>query len=671
MSEFLFEIYSEEMPALIQEEYANRIKEQLQTILTAKEIQCSNISSFSGPCRITIYISQIDKNIKSCNEKIRGPKVGAHIKAIEGFCKSHDINQDQLRVKESKSAKYYFYHKGTESISVSKYLSEEIPRLLSIITWPKSMYWGSSKIKWIRPIRNIICIFDSDIVHFEYGNLKSNNKVCGHKFLSNKCYPVNSFKQYQDHLNQHYVVMNPIKRKEIITEGIIKESENIYCKVNIDKNLLNEVAGLVEYPSILVGKIDKEFVDMPSDILVTAIREHQKYFTLTDQNGKFAPYFIFVSNIPNNHTEIIQGNEKVIRARLKDALFFYKNDRKIKLNERKEKLKKLLFHEKLGSMYDKSLRIEEIVKLIDSNENIIEASKLSKCDLQTDIITEFPVLQGIMGYNYAKNDKLPEKVALAIRDHYKPLGPHDTIPQYYEGQILALADKIDSLVMLHIAGEKASSSKDPLGLRRIALGIIRIIIEGNINIKLKDLISHIIKIHVQDQERFQKLLDFNLQFIEERLKQHLKNQYNIALVNSIINLENNSDIVEVRNKLNQIAQLFESSAGEEILQLYKRISSLVQSNERYILDKSLLQTNAEIDLYNKINKVREKIAALVAHSQYAEALNQIYDLKKELDEFFDKILVNVDNKSIQQNRKALLAQILALFQIFGDFEAIN
>ena len=668
MSELLLELYSEEIPSLIQKKFVKIIEKKLLDLFKASKLQYSSIKSFVGPCRFIFIIQDLDYQILNKSEEIKGPKINSGDKAIKGFCKSYNINENKLEIKLFSSGKHYIYNKLFKNIPIKKSLEEKLPILLSNIIFPKSTSWDMSNVKWIRPLRNILCILNGKTVNFKFGNLKSNNKTIGHKFLNNKYIKIICFKEYYDNLKKQHVIIDHEERKRIIIESAKEISSKINCTANIDNILLEEISGLVEYPVTLLGKINKEFLELPNEFLTIAINSHQKYFTLTDNKGGLTPYFIFVANIPNNDQDIIKGNEKVLKARLQDALFFFKNDKKIKLIDRKDQLKKILVHEKLGNMYDKTQRVKKIIELIDNKPDIIKASEIYKCDLSTEIVTESPKLQGIAGYYYAKHNGFSDQISLAIKEHYKPLGADDTIPSSYESQILSLSDKLDYIVMLHIAGEKATSSKDPLGLRRLAISIIRIIIEAKININIRDIIDQITQNNVKKQEEREKISSSIILFIEERLKYYLNKKYNTNHINCFINLNKQLSIFKQYQKLKSISPILLSEKGQNIIKIYKRISTILDIQIDYKLKPEKLNTKEEIKLFKSISEVKKTINNLINVNDYDKAFIEIENLAPYINSLFENLLINTENKESSENRKSLLKEVMNLFKLFGNFE---
>ncbi len=524
MSELLLEIFSEEIPALMQKNAAEAYKTIFTTILQESEL-VADVQLYVGSRRIAVHITNLPKSIPPKEITIRGPKVSATQQAIEGFCRSNNIEQNKLSTLLVQGQLYYIIVKSTTETDIRILLQEIIPKAISKYIWSKSMYWGNYDISWIRPIRNILCIFDGEILAIKYGHLTANNITFGHRFLSpesiansndlenwnvkqgvsersvqlvrehanapkfcgansSKHLSIYSFSEYQTKLRESNVIIDQEERKEIIKSQLSKIAKSLNLVIKDDEKLLEEVTGLVELPVVMVGKIPAIFLQLPSEVLVSSMRTHQKYFSVFDEVGNFAPYFLFVSNMPHDQNIIVSGNEKVLAARLSDALYFYQQDLSNSLESKLSKLEQITFHAKLGSIKQKTERMADICNyLMPGNQDLQLATRLCKSDLTTEMVGEFPELQGIMGYYYAKAEWLNDQIALAIRDHYKPQGPSDSLPMG-NSAILAIADKLDSLVGLILIGEEPSGSRDPYSLRRQALGIIRIILANRLPAKV-------------------------------------------------------------------------------------------------------------------------------------------------------------------------------------------
>ncbi|RZI46331.1 glycine--tRNA ligase subunit beta [Rickettsiales endosymbiont of Peranema trichophorum] len=497
MNELLLELFSEEMPAIMIESgarqlassIAKNISEKLQNVITPPEV-------YFTPVRIVVYFRDIPESNTSESEEIRGPRIEAAPTAITGFMKKYNITRHlDLEVRDG----FYFYHLPREQKNLKALLQESIEEALNELTWPKSMRWGDYDIKWIRPLRSILCLLNKDVIEVRFGHLTAGNTTRGHRFLSEGLQTVQSANvdDYAALLKQHNVILSQEERRDII----LKQSQTIgeiFTPVE-DQQLLSEIVNLVEYPVLYLGEINSRFMVLPEELLITTLRNHQRYIMLRDRSGRLAPYFVIVSNIPgvNGGKEIIEGNQSVLEARLYDALFLFTNDREMKLEERVLDLRKVLFHSELGSVYDKIASIKTIAsKLlqflsegtdcydipIDKLDRTIE---LMKADLTTETVREFPELQGIIGYYCALYNGEEEDIAIAIREHYKPNGAGDTTPSRPLSVLAAMADKLDTLNKMFSIGIKPTGSKDPFALRRAANGVIRIIKANGLNIDIE------------------------------------------------------------------------------------------------------------------------------------------------------------------------------------------
>lgn len=478
MADLLLELFSEEVPARMQ----SVAKEQFLSLLLAKLKEKLGLEltgeSWITPRRLGIYVSSLPHSIAASSEEIRGPKTSAPDAALQGFLKKNNLKKEELEARDE----YYFAYIHKPAAHVADVLGSIIADTLASFTWPKSMRWSDHQIRWVRPIHNILCLFDGKILPLVFGHLTSNNWTYGHRFMAPEKIIIEDFSDYKNKLTAAKVICTTQARKEKIRAEI----EAIIAPKGLtlidDPELLEEIAGLVEYPYVFLGEINKEFMNLPKEVLVITLKFHQKYLMLNDQNGNLAPYFIIVANHVSSDQgkEIIRGNSKVLKARLSDAQFFFNQDKKETLFSRVDLLKSLTFHQQLGSVYDKTQRVKKLAEKIAVNlklpaEPIIRAAELSKADLVTGMVREFPELQGIMGHYYALHDKEDKEVAFAIRDHYKPQGPADSLPENLIGAIVALADKLDNLNQMFGIGIKPTGSKDPFALRRAALGILRII----------------------------------------------------------------------------------------------------------------------------------------------------------------------------------------------------
>lgn len=701
MADFLLELFSEEIPAKqqikVKDFIVKSFKEKLLKIGLDKQIDV-----YVCPRRIVILAKNIPQKIKFAGEKFRGPKIGANDKAIEGFLKKFSLkNISDLGQQTIKGDKYYFYEIKETTNKTTDILPNICLELINDVAsfWSKTMLWASYDIRWIRPLHNILCLLDSEVISFKYGHLETNNNSFGHRFLAqNKKLTIESVDDYFKKLSENKIIINDIERKKLIFEELNNIAAQHELELVQDSDLLGEVNGLVEYPVVLIGEIDKEFMQLPAEILLTSLKNHQKYFCVK-KNGALAPYFLFVSNNDVKNKEIlIEGNKRVLRSRLNDAKFFYEQDIKIPLTERVEFLDNIIFHKSLGSLKDKTYRNQVIAKYIalllpgTSLVDVEVAALIAKADLNTEVVSEFPELQGVAGYYYALKNNLDEEIAIAVRDHYLPRGANDATPKNDLAIAISLADKFDSLVSLMFVGERATGSNDIYGLRRIAIGIIRIILENRLNVPLKLIIHKAVN-------NFSKLSEVTLEFYKDLVAKDIKarleqdvldfiiSRFKIILkeenishyvINSVFNSGNEDDLLQLYNKSLVISLKIKSANGRKALESYKRVYNIYakavkEEGNKY--DKKpnflLFKEPAEKKLYSEYKNLKSDLSLLLKKSQYEDAFDKIYNYSFVIDEFFAEIKVNSSDNSLRQNRLKLLATICKTVNNFAEFSKIE
>ena len=711
MSELLIELFCEEIPAVMQARAEKSYLDIFARYFQEKEINFAGLKVFIGPRRITIYVAEIDKETKDKFVSIKGPRVDSSDEAVNGFCRANNINKSELTTKDVKSQICYFYEKDIAGKPVKAILEDSLQEPIMEYVWPKSMYWSDYKIKWVRPLKNILCVFNGEVIPFKLGHLTANNITFGHRFMNPKQITVENFAGYKKDLEENFVILDREERKARISDGIKekieilnKEYETNYL-IKEDAILLEEVAGLAEYPVVLCGEIEDRFLELPSEILVSSMRAHQKYFNvfwktiLADNNHSFVPgsdqekiskFFLFVSNIKpsnddkNNENLVIKGNQKVLSARLADALYFYQQDLKKPFDSTADGLSRVIFHAKLGSLKAKVKRVTKLIMedmehsgvLSQEKRAAYEAALICKNDIISEVVGEFPNLQGIIGYYYALKSGKSQEIAAAIRDHYKPQGPSDKVPEG-AAAIVAVADKIDSLCGLMLAGERATGSGDPFGLRRLALGIIRILsfenekdggIEGGIHsLGILNLVN-------SSCHRYQDVVNYKkedenqiINFVEERYKHYLKEQgHTINQINAVIDFRKNDNLLCLRRNLLSLKDFLHSEDGEGLLNSYKRINNIL-SNQSPVgeIDKHLFN-NYEKDLFEFVDNESNSISTL----NFYMSLKTIANLKPIIDSFFDNVMVMDSDAKIANNRLLLLARTKQLFNKVANFDLL-
>ncbi|WP_395476839.1 glycine--tRNA ligase subunit beta [Rickettsia endosymbiont of Pantilius tunicatus] len=658
MSELLLELFSEEIPAFIQKNAEEGYLNIFTKIFEENEI-FAKLQVFSGPRRITLYATHLPKVTLPKEIEIKGPSTEAPEAAINGFCKAHNVSKLELSTKLINNQLYYFYIKKVAERQIKEILPKIIIEAINKYSWAKSMFWGDYKIKWVRPLRNILCVFDGEILPLQFGHLTANNITFGHRLTDNKKLEIIDFEDYKTKLIENYVILERLKREEIIKTSLLEQANAHNLTIKEDLGLVEEVAGLSEFPVILCGTIPQKFLELPKEVLASSMCTHQKYFCSFDKSGNFAPYFLFVSNGNfSNSKLVVQGNEKVLSARLSDALYFYKQDISKTLESNLEKLGVVTFHTKLGSLKEKVERITNICKYIDpDNKDLITSAKLCKSDLVSEMVGEFPELQGIMGYYYAKHEGLSEEIMAAIKDHYKPQGLSDSVP-IGNAALLAFADKLDSLVGLMIAGEAPTGSGDPYALRRQALGIIRIIVENKLELNLSSLINFSLKLYSSDKDK-----DLIISFFEERAKFYFKNEYDISLINAVLDL----NLANIKFKLDALKEFLAKEDGKQLLNAYKRASNILGSqNIDGIVEPNLFSTQPEKELF----EVTQKISLQIVDKDYDETLNLLQNLLTPITSFFDNVLVNDSDPKIAKNRLLMLQDVCELFHKIAKFNRL-
>lgn len=667
MSELLLELYAEEIPALMQEKARSSYHEIFEKKLKEAGIDSFNIVSNVGPRRISFFLTNLPKSLESKKTELKGPKVGAPDPAIEGFCKSNNISRKDLVIKEVKGQECYFLLKESGKREMTQILPKIITETIGDYVWPKSMCWGDYEMRFVRPLLNILCLFDGKLLDLEYGHLKSSDYTFGHRFTKYEKIRVGNIDDYKNALKASHVILSREERLEIIKSEVLKIEKEHKVTVDMPPKLLEEVAGLNEHVRVLIGKISDKFMHLPSEILTTSMRSHQRFFSCSDGKGGFAPYFVFVSNVVDaDAKEIVSGNEKVLSARLADALYFYEQDQKTDLSTRVNDLGKLVFHEKLGSMKDKVKRLEKLSAFVKPGDKDLEkAAMFCKSDLTTEMVGEFPELQGVMGCYYAKLEGLNDRVANYIGNHYKPVGLSDMPDK--DAMELALIDKVDSLTSLMIAGERATGSKDPYALRRYALGIIRIILEG-IDINLVEMVEHSAGTL---KEWSESCISDIIQFIEDRLKNYWKDQYRHDLINAVVDFDKEDNLLLVKKKIDALQNFVSKNEANDLLSIYLRISNIIGDNLLTKVQENLLKASEEKALYNKYLEVEPVAIKLMENCEYGKVFDLILSLKDPLTNFFDNVLVNDDDLAIAANRKALLGNIYNLFQGIANFNHLS
>jgi len=674
MPELLFEIFCEEIPARLQRQAAKNLKKAVTGALMENGLTYGSAAAFSTPRRLMVSVGDIPASSPDKKEERKGPKTSAPEQAIAGFLRGAGlgtIEDAQIR-NDPKKGEHYVAVIETKGAPAKQILEKILPEIINGFAWGKPMRWGSGQLQWVRPIRSILASFgtsneDPEIIEFEIGGIKSGQTSYGHRFLSPETIIAKRFDDYAQELEKAKVVLDMDRRIEIIkTDG-----QNLAfaqgLKMLDDPGLLEEVSGLVEWPVVMMGSFDEEFLKLPDETIIGTIKNHQKCFCLRDiTTGKLANKFILVANTiaSDGGKIIVAGNERVIGARLSDAMFFYANDLATPLGNLVEKLEEVIFHKKLGTQKQ---RVERLVAMAEdigakTGADIADAkraARLAKTDLLTQMVNEFPDLQGLMGSYYALAQGEKPEIANAIKMHYKPVGPSDNVPSEPISIVVALADKLDMLNSFWAINEKPTGSRDPFALRRAALGIIRILLENNISFDLQvepDLLS----------------------FFHDRLKISLRDKgADHDLVDAIID-EKSVDLLEISNRVNALSSLLKTPEGQSLLAGYRRGANILQAEEKKSkqvfdgdIDPELLVLIEEKKLAAEIKTTGKKVGSLIECNQYSAAVLALAELRQPIDAFFEHVMVNDSDEKVRENRLNLLAKLRNSMHMVADFSKIS
>jgi glycyl-tRNA synthetase beta chain len=736
MPELLLELFSEEIPARMQAGAARDLERLMVGALSDRGLLFEGIKAFSGPRRLTLAIAGLPAKQKDVREELKGPKVDAPAAAIEGFLKKTGLTREQLTVQSSPKGDVYIAVIARDGRETAAVLAEIIPEIMGKLPWPKSMRWKPGvTTRWVRPLHSILASFDGETVSFSFAGVSSGRHTRGHRFLSEGRIEARRFEDYEAALKKAHVILDAEERAAIIFEGVKSAAFVHGLEMIPDEGLLAEVSGLAEWPVVYVGSIEDQFMDVPAEILQTSMRTHQKYFSLRDpKTGRMANKFALVANMiaQDGGKEIVAGNERVLRARLSDAKFFWDEDRKIRLADRVKALEGIIFHAKLGTQAERVARIEalagEIAAKIGADvAKARRAARLAKADLTTGVVGEFPELQGVMGRYHALHDKEDAAVADAIRDHYRPVGPSDAVPTDKVAIAVALADKLDQLTAFFAVGEKPTGSGDPFALRRAALGILRTLLETNTRAGLRDLaalavgpifgqvaakqtgeiisqradaanllfgasaaasvirdvtdnMEKVSSLALKDTEQqMTKTANEVLGFLSGRITVMLKERgFDYDAVEAVLALESEDDISAVTARVEALQAFLKTDDGANLLAGYKRAANILKAEEKkdgrtYIseVDEKLLPEAADKALHAALHKAIGAIGPKLDKEDFAGAMREMAALRGPVDGFFEAVKVNADDPKLRENRLHLLAGLRAALHRVADFSKIE
>ena len=739
MPNLLIELFSEEIPARMQAGAAENLKTLVTNGLVEAGLTYSGAKAFSTPRRLALAVEGVSAESPTVREERKGPKVGAPEKAIEGFLRGAGISRGDLEERETPKGAIYFATIEKEGRAAEAIIAETLDATIRNFPWPKSMRWGDGSLRWVRPLHSIICLFEDEagsrVIDFEIDGIKSGATTEGHRFMAPKRFSVTSFDDYEAQLKRAFVVLNAKERADDILQDATNQAFANGLELVEDNGLLMEVAGLVEWPVVLMGSIDETFLDLPPEVLQTSMKEHQKFFSVRNPKTNRIERFVTVANkrTSDNGATILAGNQKVLAARLSDAKFFWENDLRVAkdgIETWTAQLSNVTFHNKLGSQAERIERISALARdlapFVGADEDNAEKSaKLAKADLSSEMVYEFPELQGLMGRYYAKAAGLSDEIAAVAEEHYAPLGPSDNVPSAPLSVIVALADKIDTLTGFWAVSEKPTGSKDPFALRRAALGVIRLVRENNLSLRLErfvslQLVRHKIGIlgssNPDDTDLLHQVLaemgthgafeaayrviegkgdgsaDFKqlgqdlpdtlcdlMSFFHDRLKVHLKDEgIRHDVIDACLANPQNDDLRLIAERATALERVLNTEEGANLVQGFKRANNILKQAElkdgveySYGADFKYAETDEEKVLFTALDQAAEAIAASLALGDHAGAMAAMAELRHPVDAFFEAVQINVDNEVLRRNRLNLLSRIRSVCGQVADLAQLE
>ncbi|WP_026689210.1 glycine--tRNA ligase subunit beta [Alteribacter aurantiacus] len=684
---FLLEIGLEEMPARFVTDAMNQLEKKMEEWLTENRLAFEQILPFSTPRRLAVMVEGLSEKQEDQSAEAKGPSKkialdaeGNWSKAAQGFARGQQVAVDDLYFKELKGEEYVFVNKFTEGKSTLQLLSE-VDQLLTSISFPKNMRWGSGKLRYVRPIKWLIGLFGDEIIDFTIAGVQSSNVTTGHRFLGQSTV-VEHASDYRETLLKEHVICDPKERKDAIKKQIEQLAETEGWQVPVDEDLLEEVTNLVEYPTVLHGTFDEKFLHVPDDVLITSMREHQRYFPVLNDKDELLPFFITVRNGDHRHLENVQkGNEKVLRARLADSEFFYKEDLKTNIDDAAKRLENVVYHEELGSIGDKVRRIKDLSRRLGNKLNVNEqdvktierAAQLSKFDLVTHMVGEFPELEGRMGQEYAEKAGETKEVAEAIREHYLPRHAKDQFPTRLESAVLSVADKLDTVVTSFGIGQIPTGSQDPHGLRRQTAAIIAILLDRKWEIELPELFDEALSLCEQRGLLKRNAEDVKadlMEFAELRIKNVLQEkQVRYDMIEAVLS----SGITRVDVLVEKGQFLTEQAKKEEfkpLVEAFSRVTNISKKAEFASVKKELFKQPEEEELYNKLHAVRGEVASAKQQGDVEKEFTALAQLEPAIHEYFDNIMVMTEDAELKQNRLSQMKETSDVILSFADFQSV-
>ena len=670
MPDLLIELFSEEIPAGLQAQAADSLKKLITNGMVDAGLTYTDAAAFHTPRRLTLAVAGLSDLSPTNQEERKGPKVGAPEQAIQGFLRGVGLIMEDLEIRDDKKGQVYFAKITKPGRLASEIVAEVLEKTIRSFPWPKSMRWGNGSLRWVRPLQSILCLLSSDaetqIVPVEIDGILASNTTRGHRFMAPDTFMVTGFDDYETKLKRAKVILRADERGAIIWQEATNQAFALGHKVVEDGGLLAEVSGLVEWPVVLLGQIDADFLDLPPEVLKTSMKEHQKFFSVSNNKTGRIERFVTVANIEtvDQGATILKGNQKVLAARLADAKFFWENDlreAKAGMGKWQTSLEKVTFHNKLGSQSDRIKRIaalgQELAPIVGADADVVEkAALVAKLDLSSEMVYEFPELQGVMGRYYALEAGMGADIALACEAHYSPLGPSDDVPKDPVSVAVALADKLDMLTGFWAINEKPTGSKDPFALRRAALGVIRLIMANQLILPLTTIIKS-----VDIGSGSANLMEF----FQDRLKGFLRDEgIRHDVIDACIAMPGNDDISLLAKRAHALQSMLVTDDGESLVQGFRRANNILSQAEKkdgveysYGADIKFAESDAEKMLFAALDKVDAKIKPAIGAQDFLSAMTAIATLRGPIDIFFEKVKINADSAMIRRNRLNLLSRI--------------
>ena len=686
MSEFFLELFSEEIPSSLQKNLREDLLDSFNKLFNEKFVSFKKSSSYSTPNRMILVFEGLPKQVVLKSEEIKGPNINAPEIALEGFIRSNDISKKDLFKKKIDKGEFYFFKTKPTKLNTHELLEESIPLILQKIQWKKSMKWGEFDLNWGRPLKSILAIFDKKKLTFSFHHLVSSDTTFVDKEFEDNKKTFIDFKEYVNFFKKVSIVIDHKQRKNLIEKKFNEISNKKNIKIENNSKLLDEVVDLTDQPNVIVCEFDRKFLNIPKEILIITMQYHQKYFPTFDQKGNITNEFLVITNKQDKKGFIKLGNERVVEARLSDAEFFWEKDKSQNLVKRVSKLKSMNYFKGLGTYFDKVQRMRKLGgmlsdELLISKEKVELSASICKVDLVSELVGEFPELQGIMGGYFANEQGFEKEISLAISEQYLPIGLNSKVPKKPYSIALSLADKIDTLVGFFGINQKPTSSKDPFALRRLALGIIKIIIENKKDFKIRDLISYSSSLYMDQGFKFgNEFLQKELSdFLMDRLKFYMKEEkIRHDIIQASTNYNSLDKLVIIFGKAKSLNKIINKQNGIDLISSYKRASNILDSELDKLsvelsntTDPGIFKTELEKNLFKKINELRKYFLSINKDENFEQSLANLAEAKKVIFDFFDNVIVNEDDQTIKKNRLELIQMLCKTFDNYVNFSLID